>query len=407
MSFIMSLQARLLSLLILLSMLSVPATQPAMAQDEEIDTEQLMSIDLEAAALPAPPSFLRLVRITLEPGATSPLHTHPGPEFGRILSGVVSVTVNGPAKTKQRSAKESDPFEDVEQGKTMHLDAGDQIYYPAGTPLTFSNDGEETARLLAIVILPGQTDRPPLIEYAGDPPTEASFDGLTSEILGDGIMTTVPSGPSKITLNRVALSEGQQLPGTRYPVLYSVVDGPCEVRVTEGVVQITRTKEPGPQTAAELDKQFELKPGDAMFFPTGVRTTSRGENSDDLELLQVIVAPTSSDDRLSEENRGKVRFSQPENPPEPDDDDSGGDASTAGQWSEGDSVYVNSTDVNLRDAPGLNSGQVTVLLYGQELIIDGGPTEAEGFTWWPVHIAESPDLAGFVAADFIQAEPAE
>jgi hypothetical protein len=168
-------------------------------------------------------------------------------------------------------------------------------------------------------------------------------------------------------------------------------------------------KEPGPHAATELNKVLELKSGDAMFFPNGMRTANRGENSDDLELLQVIVAP-ASDERLPEENRGYLRFSQPDTPPEPDnepDSESPAGDESSGQWSAGDSVYVNSTDVNLRDAPGLDSGQVTVLLYGQEMIIDGDPTDVDGFTWWPVHIAESPDIAGYVAEEFIQSEPAE
>jgi quercetin dioxygenase-like cupin family protein len=409
MSVATSLRSRFFVVLLLLAVLLVPDIQHATAQDEEIDTDLLLSVELEAKTLPAPPSFMRLVRITLDPGATSPVHTHPGPEFGRIMSGVVTVTVTGPAKIKQRSAKASDPFEDAEQGKSMQLDTGDQIYYPAGTPLTFTNDGDEPASLLALVILPAESDHAPLIEYTGNAPSEDSFKGLTSEILGDAILTTLPSGASTITIRRVNLSEGQSLPGSRNPVLYSVVDGPCEFKVTGGAVQISRTREPGPQTAVELDKDLELDSGDAMFFPNGVRTTSRGENSDDLKLLQVILAP-SGDERLSEENRGQLRFSQPSSPPEPDDetsDESTSEDEAAGRWSEGDSVYVNSTDVNLRDAPSLDSGQVTVLVYGQEMIIDGEPTEADGFTWWPVHIAESPDIAGYVADEFIQTDPAE
>ena len=46
---------------------------------------------------------------------------------------MVTITVKGPAKIKQRSAKESDPFDDAEQNKELQLDRGDQIYYPTGT----------------------------------------------------------------------------------------------------------------------------------------------------------------------------------------------------------------------------------------------------------------------------------
>ena len=104
---------------------------------------------------------MRLVRITLEPGATSPEHTHPGPEFGRIENGVVTVKVGGPAKFKQRSAKVADPFEDLGQGKETDFDRGDQIYYPAGTGMTFTNKSKDQASLLALVLLPAKADRPP------------------------------------------------------------------------------------------------------------------------------------------------------------------------------------------------------------------------------------------------------
>ena len=222
-------------------------------------------------------------------------------------------------------------------------------------------------------------------------------------------MTTAPSGGSQITIRRVKLSEGQSLPGSRNPVLYSVVDGDCEFSVSAGSVQITHTKTPGPQLDAELDKDMKLRHGDAMFFPNGVRTTSRGENSDDLELLQVIVSPTG-DERLLEDRRGQLKFKQPTTPPPPDQDQQGGTDSgsqSSQSWSEGDSVYVNSTDVNLRDSPSINGGLVTVLLYGQEMIIDGEPTDADGIIWWPVHIADDPTLAGYVTQEFIQSDPVE
>src|SRR5687768_1614242 len=135
------------------------------AQSDEIDTELRFQIELEAGALPSPPAFIRLVRITLDPDSTSSAHTHPGPEFGLIESGVVTVRVDGPAFVKQRSAEPDDPFEDARQGDSFQLDAGDQIRYPAGTPLTFSNEGEEPAVILALVILPAGEDRAPLIDY--------------------------------------------------------------------------------------------------------------------------------------------------------------------------------------------------------------------------------------------------
>ena len=143
-----------------------------------------------------------------------------------------------------------------------------------------------------------------------------------------------------------------------------------------------------------------------MFFPNGVRTTSRGENSDDLELLQVIVEsarPTSDFLRTVAVNSSSSSRPRHRRPTPEGGTDSGSQSSQS--WSEGDSVYVNSTDVNLRDSPSINGGLVTVLLYGQEMIIDGEPTDADGIIWWPVHIADGPTLAGYVTQEFIQSDP--
>src|SRR3954451_19298754 len=59
----------------------LPATRTVGAQEDDIKTQALISVNLASATLPPAPAFLRLVRITLEPGATSVAHTHPGPEI--------------------------------------------------------------------------------------------------------------------------------------------------------------------------------------------------------------------------------------------------------------------------------------------------------------------------------------
>jgi hypothetical protein len=172
-------------------------------------------------------------------------------------------------------------------------------------------------------------------------------------------------------------------------------------------------REPGPQTGTERNTDVELRRGDAVFFPQGVRTTSRWEDAAELTLLRLLIEPASSDERLPEDDRGQIRFI----PSEPDDTDDAapdeegdadadsGDSDAA--FSEGDSVYVNSLDVNLRDAPGLASNQVTLLEFNQQLVITGSPTDADGIRWWPVALAGDESVAGFVAEEFIQSDPAE
>ena len=383
----------------------------SLAQSDEVATELRFQIELEAGAVPLPPAFLRLVRIILDPGATSPAHTHPGPEFGVIESGVVTVEVEGPAFVKQRSAEPGDPFEDARQSDSFQLDAGDQIHSPAGTSLTFSNEGDEPAEVLALVILPAQDGRPPLIDYAGDDPTEDAFNGVTSQIIGDGIATAMPSGPSRITIDRITLDATQSLPGSRYPVLFSLVAGDLDFTVAGGVVQVSRTREPGPQVGTEIDTDVELARGDAVFFPQGLRTTSRGDDAGELTLLRLLIEPTGPEEVMPEIDRGQIRVRPPEaddaGDEQPTDEESTGEEPSGDTFAEGDTVYVNSLDVNLRDGASLASNQVTVLEFNQELVVTGGPSDADGIRWWPVAIAADESIAGFVAEEFIQSAPAE
>jgi quercetin dioxygenase-like cupin family protein len=384
------------------------STLLANAQSDEIDSELLFRIELEAGSLPTPPAFVRLLRITLDPGASSPAHTHPGPEFGLIEAGVVTIQVDGPAFVKQRSAEPDDPYEEARQGEPFQLDPGDQIHYPAGTPLTFSNEGEEEVRILSLVIFPAQDGRPPLIDYVGEDPTEDAFNGVTSQILGDAIATAMPSGPSQITIDRITLREGQSLPGSRNPVLFSLVSGDFSFTVSGGVVQVSRMREPGPQAGTERNTDVELRRGDAVFFPHGLRTTSRGDDAAELTLLRLLIEPASSDERLPEDDRGQIRVIQPEPEDTGDDGEAGEDTTDPdAAFAEGDTVYVNALDVNLRDAPGLASNQVTLLDFNQQLVVTGGPTDADGIRWWPVAVAGDESIAGFVAEEFIQSNPAE
>ena len=396
---------RLLTLLCALSLGSAWITTGAPVRGaDEISSTPLITAQLDQGALPAPPAFLRLVRITLDPGAESPAHTHPGPEFGRIEAGTIAVTVNGPASIKQRSAKEKDPFEPIESGKPITLDKGDQIIYPTGTTITFKNNGDDQAEVLALVILPASDGHPDLITYTEATPTDESFAGVNSEILGDAIMTTIPGGNATVTLDRIQLKAGQSLPGSINPVLFSVESGDCQFTITGGQVQISRMHDPGADTSPTTDETIKLKNGDAMFFPNGLRTTSRGDNSAELDLLRVTVAPAAgSTEVLSQDGMGSIRFKVVEATATAGDDGSNG----SGDFSVGSSVYVNSVDVNLRDSPSLNGNQVTVLIYGQEMTIDAAPVEADGVTWYQVHVTADASVAGYVSADFLQTDPVQ
>src|SRR5262245_34716263 len=72
--------------------------EPTFAAQDEQTATPLIDATLDAGQYPVAPAFVRLLRMTLEPGASSPLHTHPGPEIAVVERGTVTVQVGGPAE---------------------------------------------------------------------------------------------------------------------------------------------------------------------------------------------------------------------------------------------------------------------------------------------------------------------
>lgn len=60
--------------------------------------------------------------------------------------------------------------------------------------------------------------------------------------------------------------------------------------------------------------------------------------------------------------------------------------------------------VNMRREASTSAEIVQLLAEGTALSVVAGPTEADGFTWWQVKLADG-DLTGWVAAPFLQVAP--
>lgn len=374
------------------------------AQDDELDTDLLFRITLEPGVLPAAPAFVRLVRISLEPGASSPAHTHPGPEFGRVEAGVLTVQVDGPALVKRLDSNSEDAFESASEDAPFDLERGEQIAYLPGTTMSFRNDGDETVRILAAVILPAEEEAGPRIEYVDGEPDEATLEGLTSQVLGDGVARTLPENGASIVIERVRLAEEQDLPGERYPTLLSLEDGDFAFDLEKGTAQVSRTAKPGPQADLAEGDDTSLAKRDAVFFPNGFGTVNREGQEDGLIYVRMILAPSSEDERLSEEGKGTISFNEVETRAEetpavddeaPADDEDKADSAT---------VYVNSNDVNLRAEPSTSAVIVATYQTGQAVTLTGDAVEAEGIRWFPV---TNPDdgSSGFIAAEFLSRQP--
>jgi len=405
---------------------------PTAAQDDPPPVETIFDFALGDDDLFVAPAFVRLLRITMEPGANSPLHTHPGPELWRIEAGVVTLFVQGRANL-QRAGE--DAFEEAPDSTEFELNKGDIVAILPGTAMTFTNKGDDNVRLLASVILPAGNQHPPGITYVGDQPPQDAFAGISSDILGDGVAAILPAGDSIVRLERLRLARGQAIPAEPNPVLLTSAKGGLEFTLTAGAAQVSRIAEPGPQPDAAPGTEFTLESGDAVFFPYGMRETPRSEDDAEIQLYRLTILPGAEGATpvpADDEQVGVIEVTgpaapeeepteEPEETPEPEateepDETAEPEATEepeetpteeAGRFDEGATVYVADVDVRMRSGPSTDAEIVTGLSFGQALVVTGPSEEGDDITWWPVQDTADPSIAGFVADQFLSEDPPE
>jgi hypothetical protein len=384
------------------------------AQQSGPQTETLMQFTLEDAELPLAPTFVRLLRITLAPGAKSPLHTHPGPEFNLIESGTFRVLVQGKALLDEREAgSQATPTTGPVQppdGEFI-MRAGGSIAYMPGTALTFRNSGSKDAAMLAAVILPAGNQAPPGLVWVGQAPTAQETAGLTSTILGDGVATELPSGQAIVKVERMTLKSGQAIPATAVPTLLSLEKGSFDFTVKNGSVQVSRTADPGPKPDAALGSNFSLAPGDAAFFPMGNAEIDRSQDKGDLTVLRMTISPATSAAAATPiaGEQGVIEMTAPPTPsptPEPTATAtaSASPSPTAKEITEGATVVVTGDTVNLRSGPSTTADVVGQVVKGQVLKVTGPSQQGDSYTWWPVQDVNDASIAGFIASEFIEVQ---
>jgi hypothetical protein len=395
-----------------LLLLGAPSLTSARLQDTTPASEVVLQVPLDKGVLPVAPAFVRLLRINLEPGASSPLHTHPGPEIARIESGTLAVRVNGKALLWSATTEGTPtPVAEPPQNEEFRMRRGDTLLYFPETQMTFRNPGTRPTKVLTVVVLPAGHQHPPGITYIGGQPTADAFKGVTPEILGDGVATTLPAGPAILTVERMKLGPGQAIPAYNGPVLISVSRGVLDFTVVDGRVQISRTANPGPQPEATPGTAFSLAEGDAAFFPLGMKEAPRSEQDGEIVLLRLTIAPGEGEPTPTPAatGAGEIAISTPSAPAPtattaPAATEAAEPTATqqAGKFQVGDTVTVTEDGVNLRSAPSTDADVVTVLAAGQTLTITG-PAETGGdYTWWPVQDVGDPTLSGYVAEDFLE-----
>ena len=408
----------------LLAMTLLLPAVPAGAVQDSAESGPLIDVTIDSGQYPVAPAFVRLLRIVLEPGGSSPLHTHPGPEIALVERGVVTVQVGGPAElvvagdstaAGTPAAGALAPFD-----SEFEMTAGDQLTYLPQTSMTFRNGGSTAASILTVVLLPAGHQHPPGVTYVNGQPEATAFEGVTPQILGDGVASSMPNNGIRITVDELRLNQGEAIPAAANPVMLSLEQGTLDFQVVGGKVQISRGATPGPQPDAAPGTEEQLAANDALFFPLGMKEAARAENDGPVSFLRLSITPAkqSGEPTPTTEGVGEILVTGTESstsaagtqtpgagtPPagaSPTAEPKASPTATpASGPREGDTVTVNSDGVNLRACPGTDCEIVTQLFIGQTLTITG-PSEDDGeYIWWPISVDDDPSITGYIAQDF-------
>jgi mannose-6-phosphate isomerase-like protein (cupin superfamily) len=408
----------------LLAMLVLGLSAPSRAAQETDAANLRIDATLDAGDYPVAPAFVRLLRITLQPGASSPLHTHPGPEIALVERGTVTVQVGGPAEltTAGEAPGPGTPtagaLAPVEA--EFEMTAGDQLVYLPQTSMTFRNAGSDVASILTVVLLPAGHQHPPGVTYVNGQPDSAAFEGVTPQILGDGVASTMPANGIHIVVDELDIDTGDPIPATSSQEMLSLKQGSLDFTVVGGKVQVSRGATPGPQPDTAPGTETSLAANDALFFPLGMKEAARAKDDGPLSFLRLTISPANpeSEPTPSGEGLGEINVTGSEQPTATPAVTSGAGTPVPAATSvpttqasptatkpagpqEGDTVTVNSDGVNLRSCGSTDCDVVTQLYFGQTLTILG-PSEDDGeYIWWPVSVDDDPSITGYIAQDFL------
>ena len=408
----------------------------ALAQADAAKPSTLFQITLDAGVLPTHWSALRLLRINMDPGANSPLHTHPGPELWRVDTGTVTVFVQGPAKVYPGS----DPtkVKDAVQATEFEVKKGDSIAFLPGAAMTFTNKSKSEVKILAVVILPTGNQAPPGIQYVGQSPSQDAFKGIKSDFLGDGKADSgiepnangdiMPAGQAVVTLDTLKLGTGQSIPASPNPTLISIAKGSLEFNVTAGCAEVFHTTQPSAQNCAAEGVKGATGVQDAIFFPYGTTEIVRPPTIADVTIYRLTISPADSKATPVAAASGTPATIQVTGPTAPtptatpkvtetpkaaetpktaktETPKATSTTAAATTITQGATVYITQDSVRLRSGPSTSSDIVTGLTAGQKMTVTGPSQTADGFTWWPVQDASDPSISGFVAQDFLSLTP--
>lgn len=362
---------------------ATPAASPAATPTSQTATiSNLMRADIEQ--LPPAPFTVRLLRITLQPDAITPMHSHHGPEIDLIESGEVTIRSQGDAPVTRADGKE-----EVSTGTSLLLKPGDSVHFPAEIGMFFENTGSEPAVMLSAVVIPVGPD------YVNERITwlegEPSLDGVSYQKLGDGLVQELEQQAASWTVDTVTLPSAVEMPALKGVSMITPVSGNLSFKIEAGQVQVTRAESNMLQPNAVLGTSFSLGDGDAAFFPNGVEATARNDEADELVLLSMDIVPETP----GTASAAILKFSE-------------GDGTIAGLKPVdviGTIVTTNIDGVNMREEPSVDADVVDQFDEGITFKVTEGPTDADDYTWYRVRVEEEDGLEGWIVADFLDGLP--
>jgi quercetin dioxygenase-like cupin family protein/uncharacterized protein YgiM (DUF1202 family) len=362
-----------------------PAATPAAATDQLGE----VLIDYDVAEMPNAPMTVRLLRITLDPGASVPMHTHPGLEFDYVESGTLTTRSDGTSVI-------SVDGQQSETSEPQTLTEGDWVHYPSGVGMNLANEGDEPLVLLSAVILSVGADTQSTITYTEGDPTDADFEGVSFVVLGDGLIQQFPEGGATVIVDELTVAAGQPVPGYDGVAMLSKASGTFAFAAGEGLVQVTRTATPQLQPNAIPGQEFTLADNDAAFFPAGYEAIERPDSTGDLTLTRLLIQPEGE---LAEAPASVTAIQAAETATEQPTGDGLGIGAI---------VAITEDGVNVRSEATTDSDIVDSFPAGPQFEIIGGPVEGESYTWYEVRgVGDLSDVEGWLVTDFMDViEPA-
>lgn len=356
------------------------------------DAEQEILFQAALEELPLPPAYLQLARTTLQPGASIPLHTRPGPEFGVVESGTLTVRVSGAAVLAPAGDGQTpEPARIMPANEDVLLQPGDQVVYPPEVPFLLSNTSDEATTFLALYVVPRGNQSPPSASWPDGTPSAEALDGVSSSIVGEAYAIVWPESPLLIVLDRLALEPGEAIPASSGPVMLGVEAGRLNFALVEGQFQLSGG-DTELQANASPGAQYSLTSGDAVFFPAGINSVPRPDDQTEMTLLRLSVLSANQVAAAATPGAESTAAAAAETP-----------TSDSAAFPSGSMVRVNENGVRLRASASTTSDVVAEVDEGRELTVTGPPEAGDGIAWYPVQANDDEAVTGYIAEEFLEA----